>query len=124
MQIIQQTTECAWFVRDYMKIENFCKLYKLFFLCTHCFEGKQMARDIASSQKDQVDKFKSKFDELRSAFQAEGIVQIKITVLQVVDDLQSIRKDLTELGMYNYLLVIVMSCLTLFLAIKEQLRDM
>ena len=84
MQIIQQTAECAWFVRDYMKIENFCKLYKLFFLCTHCFEGKQMARDIASSQKDQVDKFKSKFDELRSAFQAEGFVQIKITVLQVI----------------------------------------
>jgi DNA-binding ferritin-like protein len=29
MRMIQQTTECAWFVRDYMKIENFCKLYKL-----------------------------------------------------------------------------------------------
>ena len=28
MRIVQQTTECAWFVRDYMKVENFCKLYK------------------------------------------------------------------------------------------------
>ena len=29
MRMIQQTTECAWFIRDYMKIENFCELYKL-----------------------------------------------------------------------------------------------
>ena len=28
-RMIQQTTECAWFVRDHMKIANFCKLYKL-----------------------------------------------------------------------------------------------
>ena len=26
MRMVQQTTECAWFIRDYMKIEEFCTL--------------------------------------------------------------------------------------------------
>ena len=29
MRIVQQTTECAWFIRDYRKIEEFCKLHKI-----------------------------------------------------------------------------------------------
>ena len=58
-----------------------------------------MAKNVGSNRKDQVDKFKSKFDELRRAFQAEGIVEIEIAVLRVVDDLQSLKHDLNELSM-------------------------
>jgi hypothetical protein len=58
-----------------------------------------MAKNIASSRKDQVDQFKSKFDDLRCAFQAEGIVEIEIAVSRVVNDLQSMKKNLNELGM-------------------------
>ena len=29
MRMVQQTTECAWFIRDYRKIEEFCKLHKI-----------------------------------------------------------------------------------------------
>ena len=58
-----------------------------------------MAKDVGSSRKDQVDKFKSKFDELGRAFQAEGIVEIEITVLRVVDDLQSLKQSLDEQSM-------------------------
>ena len=58
-----------------------------------------MAKNVGSNQKDQVDKFKSKFDELRHAFQAEGIVEIEIAVLRVVDDLQSLKQNLNELSM-------------------------
>ena len=58
-----------------------------------------MAKNIASGPKDQVEKFKSKFVELRSAFQADGVVEIEIAVLRVVDDVQSVKKDLNDLGM-------------------------
>ena len=57
-----------------------------------------MAKDVASNRKNQVDEFKSKFGELQSAFQAEGIVEVEIAVLRVVDDLQNVKKDLNELG--------------------------
>ena len=57
-----------------------------------------MAKDVASNRKNQVDGFKSKFGELRSAFQAEGVVEVKITVLRVIDDLQNVTKNLNELG--------------------------
>jgi hypothetical protein len=57
-----------------------------------------MAKNVGSSRKDQVDKFKSKFDELRLAFHAEGVVEIEIAVLRVVDDLQSLKQNLNELS--------------------------
>ena len=96
--MVQQTTECAWFIRDsdFVKIGEFCELYKiisLFIICTYSCEGKRMAKNITSSRKDQVDKFKSKFDELRNAFQANSVAKIEITVLRVVDDLQRNRDE-------------------------------
>ena len=57
-----------------------------------------MVKNVASSRKDQVDQFKSKFVELQSAFQAEGIVEVEIAVMRVVDDIQNVKKDLNELG--------------------------
>ena len=69
----------------------------LFCVLTLC-EGKRMAKNVGSSRKDQVDKFKSKFDELRRAFHAEGVVEIEIAVLRVVDDLQSLKQNLNELS--------------------------
>ena len=59
-----------------------------------------MAKGVASNRKNQVDEFKLKFGELRSAFQAEGIVEVEIAVLRVVDDLQNVQKSLNELGMW------------------------
>ena len=58
-----------------------------------------MAKNIISSRKDQVDTFKSKFDELRKAFQANSVAEIEITVLRVVDDLQSVKRNLDDMGM-------------------------
>src|SRR5271156_6775529 len=104
VRMVQQTTECAWFIRDYRKIEEFCMLRRfhcLFCVLTHSCEGKRMGKNVGSSRKDQVAKFKSKFDELRTAFQTEGIVEIEIAVVRVVDDLQSMKKDLNELGMQS-----------------------
>ena len=101
MRMVQQTTECAWFIRDYVKIGEFCayKIISLFIICTYSCEGKRMAKNIMSSRKDQVDKFKSKFDELRNAFQANSVAEIEITVLRVVDDLQSVKRNLDDMGM-------------------------
>ena len=102
VRMVQQTAECAWFIRDYMKIEEFCMLRRfhcLFCVLTYSCEGKRMLKNVGSSRKDQVDKFKSKFDELRRAFQAEGIVEIEIAVLRVVDDFQSLKQNLNELSM-------------------------
>ena len=101
VRMVQQTTECAWFIRDYTKIEAFCTLrrFQCFFcVLTHSCEGKRMAKNVGSGRKDQVDKFKSKFDELRRAFQAEGTVEIEIAVLRVADDLQSLGQNLNELS--------------------------
>ena len=57
-----------------------------------------MAKNVGSSRKDQVDKFKMKFDELQRAYQADVIVEIEIAVLRVVDDLQSLGQNLNELS--------------------------
>ena len=106
VRIVQQTTECAWFLRDYTKIEEFCTLRRFhcsFCVLTHSCEGKRMAKNVGSSRKDQVDKFRSKFDELRRAFQAEGIVEIEIAVLRVADDLQSLKQSLDEQSMCKFL---------------------
>ena len=65
----------------------------------HSCEGKRMAKNIGTSRKDQVDKFRSKFNELQAAFQTEGIVEVEIAVLRVIDDLQSMKKDINELGL-------------------------
>jgi hypothetical protein len=38
VRMVQQTTECAWFIRDYMKLQEFCMLHvaiSLFILCSH-----------------------------------------------------------------------------------------
>src|SRR5271155_1695596 len=102
MRMVQQTTECAWFIRDYMKLKEFCEPYKiisLFSLYIDNREGKRMAKNIASSPKDQVEMFRSKFVELQSAFQADGVIEIEIAVLRVIDDLQSVKKDLNDVGM-------------------------
>ena len=99
--MVQQTTECAWFIRDYMKLKEFCephKIISLFSLYIDNHEGKWMARSIASSPKHQVEKFKSKFVQLRFTFQADGVVEIEIAVLRVVDDVQSVKKDLSDLA--------------------------
>src|SRR5277367_6582669 len=82
-----------------------------------------MAKNIASSPKDQVEKFKSKFVELRSAFQADGVVEIEIAVLRVVDDLHSVKKDLNDLGMEIAPPLFALShCFSI--VIKERLKDM
>ena len=62
-------------------------------------KGKRMVKNIMSSRKDQVDKFKSKFDELRNAFQANSVAEIETTVLRMVDDLQSVKRNLDGMGM-------------------------
>jgi hypothetical protein len=38
---------------------------------------------------------------MRTAFQAEGIVEIEIAVVRVVDDLRSVKKDLNEIAQAN-----------------------
>src|SRR5271168_228670 len=96
MRMVQQTTECAWFIRDYMKLKEFCEPHKIISL--FCL-WKRMAKNIVSSPKDQVEKFKSKFVELQSAFQADGVIEIEIAVLRVIDDLQTVKKDLNDAGM-------------------------
>ena len=58
-----------------------------------------MAKNVGSRRKDQVDKLKSKFDELRCASQADGIVEIEIAILRVVDDFQSLKQSLEEQSM-------------------------
>ena len=103
VKMVQQTAECVWFIPDYMKIEGFCMLRRvhwLFCVLTHSYERKRMAKNVGSSgRKDPVDKFKSKFDELRRAFQADGIMEIEIAVLRVVDDLRSLKQILDEQSM-------------------------
>lgn len=37
MRLIQQTTECAWFIRDYMKIEEFCKWHEIIIHSVYSF---------------------------------------------------------------------------------------
>jgi len=99
MQMVQQTIECAWFVRDYGKIKVLCKLHKILLLFISYIDSHVGQRMAKNGQNNQVETFKLKFNELRMAFQAEGTIEIELAVLRVADDLQGMKKDINDLGM-------------------------
>lgn len=80
--MVQQTTECAWFIRDYKKIEEFCKLHtKIYYyllLRTHSCEERRKGKNVASSGKDSLSRNLMNCELLSKA---EGIVEIEIAAI-------------------------------------------
>src|SRR5271156_2931304 len=54
MRMVQQTTECAWFIRDYMKIKEFCEPLNINFIVYSIFtlaKGNEWRRTLRPVQR-------------------------------------------------------------------------
>jgi hypothetical protein len=92
LNIIQQTTECGYFIRDYSKTKNFGK-----FFCIHKIRlvmiyspGQRAIKHLVSNVDSKVEQFCSKFSELRSALQERAIVHTEISVFRVLETVENI----------------------------------
>ena len=102
LQMVQQTTECGWFIHNYTKIQQFCQSY-YFLACSFVYQahiGKRTVTNAITDSSAKVDQFKAKFAELQAAFIAENIVQVELEVLRVAEDVTSLKEKLDDLGVY------------------------
>jgi hypothetical protein len=92
----QQTTECAYFIRDYAMDKNFCMSTSV---CVSCgrisplslLPGKRALKNSFMSTVDsKIKQYEDKFKELKLAFQDHAILQTGITVSRIMGDLESL----------------------------------
>ncbi|KIM86900.1 hypothetical protein PILCRDRAFT_815342 [Piloderma croceum F 1598] len=83
----QQTTECAYFIRDYAKIKSFWE--------------RALKNSFMSNVDVKIKQYEDKFQELKMAFQDRAILQTGITVSRIMDNLERIALDF-DLGDMPY----------------------
>ncbi|KIM75554.1 hypothetical protein PILCRDRAFT_669545 [Piloderma croceum F 1598] len=75
----QQTTECAYFIRDYATNESFWK--------------RALKNSFMSDVDSGIKQYEDKFKELKMAFQDRAILHTEITVSRIFDNLDSLAVD-------------------------------
>ena len=91
----KQTTECAYFIRDYATDKNFGKSSLTLWLHSPTFllalPGKRALRNGFISDVDsKIKLYEDKFNELKSAFQGRAVLQTEITVLRLLSNFESL----------------------------------
>jgi hypothetical protein len=81
--MVQQTTECAYFIRDYA-IKGFCGSAPALGQAgsSPLFTGKRTIKSTFSSADDKIKAYEDKFKELKMAFQDRAILHTEIAVLR------------------------------------------
>ncbi|KIM90604.1 hypothetical protein PILCRDRAFT_1868 [Piloderma croceum F 1598] len=82
----QQTTECAYFIRDYATNKNFWK--------------RALNDSFMSTVDSKIKQYEDKFKELKLAFQDHTILQTRITVSRIMGDLESLALDFDLSGVH------------------------
>ena len=93
--MIKQTTECAYFIRDYAMDKNFGRLSFTLWLyhttMSLASPGKRAVRNSFISDVDsKIDTYEDKFKELKSAFQGRAILQTEIAVMRLLSNFESL----------------------------------
>jgi hypothetical protein len=92
MNIMQQTMECGYFIRDYSKTKDFGKfihIMKKWRSVMISLPGRRAVKSLVSDVDSKVEQFCSKFNELKLALQNRIIVQTKISVFRVLETVES-----------------------------------
>jgi hypothetical protein len=91
--MVQQTTECSYFIREYATTQSFSM--SLSVPHNHKISPplslieKRVLEHILSGADNRIKQFEDKFKELRSAFQGRAVLQTEITVLRILDIVES-----------------------------------
>jgi hypothetical protein len=98
LHIVQQTVECGYFIRDYARNNNF----GMFFVWIvsdhgisryHSLLGTWVLKNLISDVDDKIKQYETKFGELKLAFQGHAAIHTKITVLCVLNEVESIGEQ-------------------------------
>lgn len=104
-----QITECAYFIRDYVKTTSFRKSsIVISWVVSHC--AMSVSRAVMHSMSDadgQVQQYKDKFAELRLAFQSRAILHVDITVLRILDEVEDIGEYIDNIVSHLFLIQVV-----------------
>ena len=88
----QQTTECAYFIRDYTTNKGFCMFLRSSRGSSSSIPSLPGKRTLKNSFMSDVDskikQYEDKFKELKMAFQDGAILQTAITVSRIFDNLE------------------------------------
>jgi hypothetical protein len=90
----QQTTECAYFIRDYA-IKGFCGSGPAIDQAGNSplFTGKRTVKNTFSSD-DKIKAYEDKFKELKIAFQDRAVLYTEISVSRILGTVESLGKHL------------------------------
>jgi hypothetical protein len=88
VSIMQQTTECGYFIRDYSKNKDFCMFAHLYLKLITSHDnlfspGKRTMKNLISVVDNKVEQFLAKFSELKLALQERAVVETEITVFKI-----------------------------------------
>lgn len=90
----QQTTECAYFIRDYTLNKDFCRSPSIFHdevSSLPSLPGIRTLRNTFMSDTDsKIKQYEDTFKELSMAFQDRAILQTRIIVSHIMDNLESL----------------------------------
>jgi hypothetical protein len=90
----QQTTECAYFIRDYAK-KGFCMLaYTVIQRNLTFLLGKRAVENTFSQTVDtKIQDYESKFKNLKDAFQGRAVLETEIIVSRMLGTVTSLGKQ-------------------------------
>ncbi|KIM89362.1 hypothetical protein PILCRDRAFT_2588 [Piloderma croceum F 1598] len=77
--ITQQTTDCAYFIRDYTINKSF---------------WSRTVKNFTSDADNRIKRYEAKFLELKLAFQGRALIHTEITVLCILDNVENIAEEI------------------------------
>jgi hypothetical protein len=97
----QQTTECAYFIRECATNTGFCVSSFMYQISTlNAIQGKRAFKEMFSDTHSQIKQYEEKFAELKSKFQLHADLQTEITVLRILDIVKTFSEYSQMHGVY------------------------
>ena len=89
-----QTIECAYFIRVYAEKKSFCKQA----CCARNIRpddvlGMRSVKHLISDADNQIEKYKTKFTDLQAAFDSRAILDVEISVLRILDNVEHLSES-------------------------------
>lgn len=92
-----QTIECAYFIRVYAEKKSFCKQA----FCARSTApdnvlGTRSVKHLISDADSQIQKYKTKFNDLQAVFDSRAILDIEISVLRILDNVEHLSESISS----------------------------
>lgn len=101
-RMVQQTIDCGYFICSYAQNKNFCRMahhHSRPFILLLLLIGVRAVKHLVTGADARITDYKAKFEELLTEFHWEAVrnteitvVQTKITVLRILDDVESLGR--------------------------------